>query len=317
MNTLQHIESIQQVFPKVSRNQIRLDLDVAQKLIVANTGSVVTIGSLTAPTANVAWSLPTGFVEFIDFLMYDTDYNPVYLKELNYKFEIENDKFFVYSITSTPITGLDCVYAQIVYKALPTALSAEATAMEVEEYYRDAVESYVLSKYFSKFPIPFVSGGNVVEALNFQAAAFHKQNYNDLRIQLKREINSRQATDNEPLNYDSPGKYYLPRRPGEAVSASTVTVGGLSELYTKFAYYKITSGTEDGVSATLSLGYSTISCSVTSDTITVSSTAEFDAETIILPNNWDATWVRNSSSEIVITAPSGWDYISFEIYERD
>ena len=101
------------------------------------------------------------------------------------------------------------------------------------------------------------------------------------------------------------------------MSASTVTVGGLAELYTKFAYYKISSGASGAQTVTLSLGYSTIACSVTSDTITVSSTAEFDLETIIIPNNWDATWVRNSSSEIVITAPSGWTNMSFEIYERD
>jgi len=318
MTTLHQIESIQQVFPKVSRNQIRLDLDIAQKLLVANAGAITTVGSLSSVTTSVAWTLPSGFVEFIDFVMYDASYNPIYIGEKNYKYEIENDKFFVYSTTSTPISGLDCTYAQIIYKSLPTTLSSESTSMEVEEYYRDALESYVLSKYFAKFPTATIIQGQPVMALNFQAATFHKNNYNDLRIRLKREVNSRLVSSGNVVNYPHAGAFYLPRRMGEAVAASTVDISSISDQYTKFAYFKVT-GDVTSQAATLETGYTAITLTVSGDTATLSSDAEFDEETILTPNliNADAYWTRNSASEIVITLPAGWTTFSFEIYERD
>ena len=317
MNTQQIVDSIRQVFPEVSRNQIRLDVDIAQKLLADETGSITTRGSLSAPTSNFAWSLPTGFLKLKDFVMYDADNNPIYAEERNYKYEVELSKFFVYSITSTPITGLDCTTAYIHYEALPTTLTTESTAMQITEHYRDAIEHYVLSKYFSKFPIPYVAGGQVVKALNFQAASFHMNEYEKQRIKIKRLFNSRETTDNEYINYSYPGKFYLPRRPNDSSSGSTISVPGLTDLYTKYAYFKITSVMDASITPTVTVNYATIACTYTGDTITLSSTADFDEETIILINNWDSSWVRNSSSEIVITAPTGWTTIAFEIYERD
>lgn len=320
MNTLQYIESIQQVFPNLSRNQIRLDLDTAQKLFADETGTILIKGTLSNPTTNVAWSLPSGFVRLKSFIMYDSSNNPVYAEEKNYTYEIDLDKFYVFSNTSTPITGLDCTYAYIIYEGLPDTLSTESTDMDVTEHYRDAIESYVLAKYFGKFPIDFVSGGQVVKALNLQAANLHENRYEKLRVKTKRLFNSREKTDNNYRNYDHAGSFYLPKKNNDTTSSTTtVSVASLSQLYTKYAYYKIP---YPGVvadapqTAVLSIGYSTIACSLTGNAITITSTGEFDEETIILVNNWDATWVRNSSSEIVITAPAGWTTISFEIYER-
>jgi len=316
-NTLQLIESIQQVFPNVSRNQIRLDLDSAQKLFADETGTILVKGSLSTPATNVAWDLPTGFVELKEFLMYDADGNPVYLEDLNYKYEIDLDKFYVYTKTSIPLTGLDCTYAYIIYTALPDTLSTESISMDITEHYRDAVESYVLAKYFRKFKIPMVSNGQVVEAFDPRMSQLHSQEYEKLRIKAKRSFNSRIKTDNNPLYYSDPGLYYLPKRINDSTTGTTVSISGIAELYTKYAYYKITSGASGEQAAVLKTGYSTIVCSVTGDVIALESSAEFDEESIILINNWDASWIRNNSSEIVITAPSGWTNISFEIYERD
>jgi len=315
MNTLQLVETIQQVFPQVSKTQIRLDLDTAQKLFADETGTILVKGSLSNPTTNVAWSLPSDFVRLKSFLMYDSNGNPVYPEELNYRWEIDLDKFYVYTIESTPITGLSCTYAYIIYEALPDTLSTDATGMDVTEHYRDAIEHYVLSKYFGKFPIDFVSGGQVVKALNLQAANLHDGKYEKLRIKVKRLFNSREKTDNRYQNYDHAGTYTLPKRINDSTSSTTVSIAALGELYTKYAYFK--SATTGDITPTLNSGYSTIACSIAGDTVTLTSTAEFDEETIIVLSNWDASFVRNSSSEIVITMPSGWTTVAFEIYERD
>lgn len=317
MNTLQIIESVQQVFPRVSRNQIRLDVDTAQKLLADETGIITTRGSLTSPTTNFAWALPTGFLRLKDFAMYDANDNPVYPEGLNYKYEVEFDKFYVYDEDNTPITGLDCVTAYIHYVGLPSTLTTESTSMEITDHYRDAIESYVLAKYFAKFPIPFISGGNVVEALNLQAAQYQKLNYEQMRVKIKRLFNSRDMTNDHWQMYPDAGKYYLPERPNDTSSSTTVSIAALTDLYTKYAYFKMTPA-DDGTSVdpTIELGYSTISSALSGDTVTLTSTAEFDEEGIINVNNWDATWVMNSSSEIVFTLPSGWTTFSFEIFER-
>ena len=318
MNTLQIIESVQQVFPNLSRNQIRLDLDSAQKLFADETGTILVKGTLSAPSTNVAWSLPTGFVKLKSFVMYDADNNPVYPAELDYTHQIDLDKFFVYSTNGEALTGLDCTYAYIIYEALPDTLSTESTAMDVTEHYRDAVESYVLGKYFSKFPIDTLANGQVVKVLNLQAAQLHKNEYEKLRIKFKRSFNSREVTDNNPAFYPHAGAFHLAKRSNDSTTGTTVSISAIGDLYAKYAYFKASS-TDVPIDppATLSIGYSTIACAFVSNTVTVTSTAEFDEETIILPNNWDASWVRDSSSQITITLPSGWTTFAFEIYERN
>jgi hypothetical protein len=317
MNAQNLIESIRQVFPNVSRTQIRLDLDTAQKLLADETESLVKTSSLASPSTNVAWSLPSDFAGFLELNFYDTNGEPEYLATLNYKWEIGFNKFFIYSTESTPITGISPTYAYLTYRSLPATISTEATTLEMTEHYRDALESYVLAKYFGKFPIPNIIQGNIVEALNFQAANWHKTNYEQMRIKIKRLFNSRVKTDNEPINYPDAGKYQLPKRVKDTTTGSTVSIAALTDLYTKYAYYKITSGGSISPTPTLQINYATISCSVAGDTITLTSTGDFDAETIINFANQDCTYVYNSSSSIVITAPTGWTNASFEMYERD
>jgi len=318
MTTLQMIESIHQVFPNVSRTQIRLDLDEAQKLLASETGSITTYGALSDVSTNFGWNLPTNFVKLLEFVMYDADNNPVYPDLENYKWEIAFNKFYVYTTESTPITGLNCDSAYIHYQALPATLANESTALEVTEHYRSAMESYVLSKYFAKFATPTIVQGQSVVGLNLQAAKYHEGIYEKLRIKLKREFNSREVTDNHAINYDYPGKFYLPKRPFASGTGSTttpaVTLSALSSLYTKYAYYKITGAGDQ--TPVYELGYSGLSCEVVGDVVTLTSTSDFDEETIIIPNLMDSIWTRNSSSQIVIEPPSGWTTLSFEIYER-
>ena len=84
MNTLQKIESIQQVFPNVSRNQIRLDLDTAQKIFATETKELKTRASLSSISTNFAWTLPAGFLSLDDITFYDLNNNPKYLEDFEW-----------------------------------------------------------------------------------------------------------------------------------------------------------------------------------------------------------------------------------------
>lgn len=316
MNTSQIIESIRQVFPNLSRNQIRLDLDTAQKLLASEAGDLKTRGSLSSISTNFAWALPARFIAVDDLVFYDSSGNPKYPSDFNYKYEIELGKLFIYSTESTPITGLDSsiATAYLHYRQLPNTLSTDTTSMEVEEQFRDAIESYLLGKYFAKFPIDVVNNGQVFKALNLQAAQLHKNEYEKLRLKLKKFIGSQAKSSGEAQYYQHAGAQVLPRRPNDDVSGTTIAIAALTDLYTDYAYYLITS--TGAKTPTIQVGYSTIACVVAGDTITLTSSGEFEAGRIINFSNQDCTYTVDSTSQITITLPSGWTEGSFEIYQR-
>lgn len=318
-NTLQQIESVQQVFPNISRNQIRLDLDTSQKKLATETGSLTVRSSLSNISTNFAWVLPSGFLRLNDLVLYDPNNNPKYLSDYNYKYEIELGKLFIYSLTGTPITGLSTEISTVYihYERLPETLTNESTSMEIVEQFRDAIESDVLSKYFGKFPIDYVSGGQVVKTINLQLAQWHEARYEKLRIKLKKYFNGLEVSSGIAQNYQHAGHYILPKRPNDSSTGSIVSIAALSDLYTKYAYFKTTNADSGVIAPILSLGYSTISASLSGDTLIVSSSSEFDEETIIIPNNNDAGWKRDSTSQYTVTLPSGWTTFAFDIYERD
>lgn len=318
MNTLQQIESIRQIFPNLSRNQIRLDLDTAQKLLASETGEIKTRVSLSNIATNFAWALPSGFIGVEDLVFYDSSNNPKYIGDFHYKYEIELDKLFIYSTQSTPITGLDASIASayLHYRALPATLTSESTSMEMAEQFRDACESYLLGKYFAKFPVDVIANGQIIKTLNIQAAQLHKNEYEKLRIKLKKYLGSQPKTSGEAQYYQHAGAQVLPKRPNDSSSGTTISIAALSDLYAKYAYYKINSVTDGVVLPTIQINYDTISCTVSGDSIVLTSTGDFDAETIINFSNQDCSYTYDSSSQITITAPSGWTNLSFEMYMR-
>lgn len=320
MNTYQLIESIRQVFPNLSKNQIRLDIDSAQKLLLEETGALIKRASLLNPSQNVAWALPDDFSTLKELLLYNQDNSPVYIKELGYKYEIEFNKLFVYSGGSEVLTGLACDKAYIVYSAIPQTLANESTNLEIKEAFVDTIEHYVLGKYFGKFPIEFISGGQVVKAINLSAAQFHINEYEKKRIKLKKLMNSLYDKGGEVIRYPHAGSFYLSERPldiegqegGDIMTAAQI----LSTIYKKYAYFKIADN--NLTNPIIAVGYTNITAQrVDATTVVVTSASEFETETIIIPNNMDATWEFTSTSQITFTIPSDTILFSFEIYERD
>lgn len=322
MITSQLIDAIHQVFPNVSRNQIRLDLDTAQKLLADETGTVEKLAELSDVTTNNVWLLPSNFTGMKDIKFYDEEGNPLYVETLNYKWEIEGNKLYIYSTGSTPISGLDVDSAFMLYKAISDSIIDETSPMTILDHYRDAVESYILSKYFAKFPTSTIIQGQAVNGINLQAAKYHQDIYEKLRIKIKRLFNSREITNGETINYDTAGRFVLPRRTKEtgvgAMSGVTITLPGLSTLYTRFAYFKLLSTDSGEIEPIVSYGYNTLVATKAGNTLTLASTGEFDEEFILIPNHWGANWERKSDSEIEILLPEEvWSTFSFEIYERD
>jgi len=317
MTTQSIVENILSAFPTVKETQVVFDLDDAQKLFATETGVLETRGSLSSPSSNVAWTLPSDFAELTDVVFYDSDGEPVYLGDNNYAYEIEFGKFYIYSLTSTPITGLDSGIdsAYIHYKQTPTTLASRSTALEIDDQFTKALEHYLLADYFGKYPT--IEGG----IRDLRAASWHQKRYENLKVKAKRYANAKETGDGLAQNYQHAGLYELPRRVNDSVLGSTTTtqIEALTEIYTKYVRYTVDSGDGDGVktATTAMIGYSDLIATVSTNTFTIASaSADLETDTQIICNNKNVSYTYNSNKLITFTFPSGWAVIEIEMYER-
>lgn len=327
MTTQSIVENILLVFPKADEQLIVKDLDDAQKLFCTETGILEERGSLSSPSSNVAWNLPSNFRELTDLVFYDSDGEPLYNgSDFQYGYEIEFGKFYIYSKTSTPITGLnsDISTAYIHYKKVPTTIATRNTALEIEDDFTKALEHYLLADYFGKYPTEItmmVRNEPVTRMMrDVRMADWHLRRYERLKLKAERYVNSKDKGEGQAQNYQHAGAQVLPRRVNDSVLGSTTItqIEALTEIYTKYIRFTLDSSGSDGAQTptTAMIGYSTVTGTVSSNTFTLASTAEFEKDTQVIINNKRATYVWNSTSQIVFTLPAGWGVVEIEIYER-
>jgi len=318
MTTQGIVENVLTVFPQAGEKQIVFDLDDAQKLFCTETGLLETRGSLSSPSSNVAWSLPSDFRELTDVVFYDSDGEPLYNGvDFDYSWDIEFDKFYIHATDATPITGLDddIDSAYIHYKKIPTTIASRSTALEIEEDFSKAIEHYLLSDYFSKYPT--IEGG--VRDLN--AASWHLKRYERLKVKARRYLMSKDKGSGEGQHWQHAGSQVLPRRVNDSVLGSTTStqIEALTEIYTKYVRYTLASADGNGAktATTTMIGYTDLIGTVTSNTFTLASaSADMEKDTQILCNNKLVAWIYNSASLITFTFPAGWGTIEIEMYER-
>jgi len=317
MSTQNIVEAALEVFPNVKESQIVKDLNKIQKLFCTETGILEERGSLSSPSSNVAWSLPSGFRKLTDVVFYGSDGEPLYNGvDFNYGWDIEFDKFYIHATDATPITGLDdgIDSAYIHYKKIPTTIVSRSTALEIEEDFEDALEHHLLSKYFSKYPT--LEGG----VRDLSSASWHLKRYKEEKIKAKRYLMSKDKGSGEGQHWQYAGAQVLPRRVNDGtLGATTVTqVTALSQIYTKYIRFTLNSAGGDGAQtpSTTMIGYTDVVGTVSSNTFTMTSGADFAADTQIICNNSAVSYIYNSSSLITFTLPVGWGVVELEIWER-
>src|SRR3972149_7061709 len=137
MTTQAIIENVLSIFPNVKEQQVIKDLSDLQKMFANDTGLLTALGQLSSISTNVGWILPSDFLGFQGqdpLRLYDVDGNPVYLGDHNYAYETQFNKFYIYSLTSTPITGITTAdTAYLHYKKKPTTITARGNTLEIDE----------------------------------------------------------------------------------------------------------------------------------------------------------------------------------------
>ena len=321
MTTQIYLESIKEIFPHVEDTAILKDIDKSQKLFATEIGMTTALGALADIATNFAWTLPSNFRRLIEVKMYDSSGHPLYFGDsgLQINYEISLGKFYFYSLNSTPLsvmpTSISSIY--IIYECLPTTILTQDTALEIEEEFRDAIEHDVLQKYFSKYPVEVAAQGGMIRARDWNAVKYHQSKYQEIKIKAKRYYNSRETTLGDYINYQHAGKQRLPLRHYDS-SYSTITIGSITTLgtiYDDFVLYNVSTDDSGVLTEAVQVGFSTIAATKTGASLVLTSTAEFSSDIFIESNNWETSWVVDSTSQITITLPDSFTDLSIQIYK--
>lgn len=309
--TLQHIyETAKQIFPQIGETQIVQEADRAQKELARDTEILETTVSLSSPSTNVVWSLPSDFlkVERIDY--YDSSDNPLYVgNDIYIDYEVEQDKIFFRGTNSTNITGLpsDVSTVYLRYSKLPLSLSNISSSLSIDEQYHEGVLAKVMERLYARFPTVSIEGGRIID---WRAVDYWKGEYNDVRLQAKRDKNNKTNDDINVVSYPHGGDFYLQKRVKDSSGGSVAgTLVGFSK------YVKITATSPSTVSVGTPIGFSSVSASESGGTISVTTSAEFSVNTFVVPNQ-NINYSYISSSQIDLYPPSNWGTLVVEIYER-
>lgn len=309
MTVLNVYEEIQQVF-QLGASQIIKMIDNAQKELAGETKQLTARAELADIGSNFAWTLPAGFLEFQSIRAYDSDGSPYYYD--TFEFEIEFGVLYAKSLNSTPISsipdGISKLYLH--YIKSPTAITATSGAFTIDERLHGGVKARVLQNLFATIPTEFVSGGNVIKAINLQAASYWGARYEEYRDEARKIANKRKNIPGQAIYYPYAGKFNLPKRVNDT-TISTTTANALSGLDSIYDNYAIITASE-GQDATVTIGQfgfsGTISGIISGNTITIVSTEDDFTPGIIRVEQANETigWAITDSKTLTFTAETGW-----------
>lgn len=312
-----YIEDIQSVFTSLGQVQILHQLDLSQKELNAEAKYLANIGQLSSPSSNTGWSLPNDFLGLLDLWFYDTNGHPLYPGDFNYAYEIVDDKFYIYSLTSTPITGLDAsiITAYIFYEAKSGSISSTSDSFDLPDEFHEGILSRAYQKFYMKYPTTTIVNGQVVQAVNPSMAAMFERDYIQYRRKLK-IARGKDGTVKQAKFYPYAGKFELPRRVKD-VSSSTI-LAPITSLYERYALWTLDFDAGTVTERIVPVGFDgTVTASLAGYVLTITSTESGDfPNTIDHETNWDDyNQTSFTSTQWVFTFGSNPQITRFEIHD--
>lgn len=310
------IEQVQTVFPKIGKTQIIKSIDYAQKKYAGEIGLLRKTGTLSSPSSNITWTLPTDCKQVIDILFYNSNDMPLYMDDLGLSYEIVFGKITFINDDGTKLSNLPTTVdsAYIVYEHYPSTVDGEDDSLDIDEELHDAIVAWVMKDYHSKYPVEVMTNDGVIMTKDWRAVSHWQGEYMYyLKTGRMRAEADQDGVDSQP-KMNSLGYPIITRRQ-KITSGSSVSVTPLSETFSK--YIRFTAVSPSTVSIDEQFGWdSTIPTpSVSSGTIEVTGSAVFSASTFVNPNQ-NINYTYQSSSQIDLYPTSNWGTLVVEIYER-
>lgn len=328
MTTQSIVENIKTVFPDLEEPRIIKDLSDLQKSFANETGLLTERASLSSPSSNIAWALPSDYVELYGedpVRLYDSNNQPLYLSgdSYNYGYEIQFGRLYIYSLSSSPIAGLssDISAAYVHYRKSSTTITSRTDKLEIDDQFTKALEHGLLSDYFSKIPTPMLTrNGDVANVRDLQSASWHLTRYTDYKIKAKIYAKKREYDrQGDAQIYQDAGKYQLVRR-GNDLSQGSVTppsvVPGLGEIYTKYVLYYFTFAGAGVITPHIAAFGFTPVATKTGNAVVITSVAEFGTGINVISNDGGVSWTKDGASQLTLELPDIYTTIAIEIWER-
>jgi len=297
------VERIEEVFPGKG-NLILKELDLAQKELSSASKILTGRASLSSIGSNFAWSLPSDFLQFQEIALYDVNNKPLYAGEYNLAFEIEFEKLYAKSLTSTPITYLPTAISSAYLHYLKKPGDLDFTdEFSIDEELHGGLVARAFQKMYEIYPVDIHTRDGIIKSQNFQAAGYFGNQYQDYLIKAKRLANRKKDTNGEVQFYAHAGKTELPKRTYDSVSSTSLI--GVGSTYSKFVIVEAIEGEATGT-VTGTIGFGTISCAISGNTITITSTASDFVDVFVQQTNDLVEYEITSATTMTFTAYTGW-----------
>jgi len=324
VTTLRLFEQVKKVFPGLGETEILQEIDNVQKELTEESKALAARGQLVDISTNTAWVLPAEFLELFDVVAYDSNSNPVFLSSYNLAHEIEFGNFHLYSLTETPITGINSGITSIYleYYKKSATVNSLTSVLEFKDVFHAGVRAGVLRNFYSLYPVDIAINDKIIRAKDVTSIKVFDKEYERVIKRLKRSRYP-DATHAQAQNYQFAGKFELPRRTDALGTAQTFqSINALSTIYSKYASWELTYPI--GVTASITpVGFTgTISAVITNNRLYLVSTENEFANTM----DWDANQedIQTpipvggfSNTTWIFDLPLGdWGTIKFVIFQR-
>lgn len=312
MSVYNIIERVQSIFPNVGTTMILKEVDRVQKKFCAETKILKGRGLLESISTNTAWELPSDFEELYDVTYYNSDNKPLYEQDYNdsYKWEIEFGKIYVYSLSSTSITGLasgiNACYIHY-YKA-PTAINDTTDDLSIPYEFDEAIEAKVMQRFYTLFS---------KDADKWSAIQYFESVWRSGIKDAKAKRNNWDKQGFDLQAYDYAGRVEMPRRT-DADTTSVSTLSAINSIYDKYVRFTVvgTTVTKDTINGFTYPNNVTATATI-DGVVTISSPdGEFDNSFYVISNNRDNNIAAFSTTIITLDFFGAIGTVVIEVYKK-
>lgn len=311
------VEEILQHFPNEGITSILLDINEVQKTLASETEVLTTTSELDSPATNLSWTLPSTCKVVTGIELYDSNDQEVYLEDddndTDLSYEIINGVIAFHSNEEEILTRLPSVIstAYIDYIKIPAAIDAESDTFELPVELHEGILAGVLKKLYLKYPTLPTPDGLIRD---MRMVSYYSKEYERYRILGKRIGNENKERIRGQYKYDVLGNPISIRRQKRSSIAGSISATPLLDLYSK--YLKFTAVSPSTITIVTQFGWTTAIATptITSNVITVASTAEFTA-TMFANTNIGINHERTTTSAWTFDVYDDWGTLVVEIYE--
>jgi len=317
MTILNIIERAKITFPQASHSELLKDIDTVQKRFSEKTLMLEKEGELASPSTSLEWSLPSDFLELSDrdsIELYDSNGNPLYLKNLQIWYTIDTGVITFYSTSGSTITSIpssvDTVYMR--YKYRSGTIDEVTDSLTIDEDFHEGIESGAMERLYVRYPtLPILTrgkegdsgiaiGGMMRHDMNM--IQYHRSIYDRATIDARKRRNSKRGTYSDVQSYPFAGRFELIKR-GKLSGATTILPVSLG--YDN--YLKVTCTSPTTVTIGTSWGWTTTPTGViSSGTLTLTSASSEFTETMMVQSPYSMRHSRSSATTWVFTLPSSY-----------